>query len=158
MHKALARAMLPLVSVGMAQYVGAQASADSFHRDSAAPLAVAPTSEGAPKQLAMPSDVRGYQLTDSTALGGADAGVQYVYTRNKKDQVNVFVAPYQSDDKLGNREDTTNYVVGDVDAYYQSLEMAARQGNIDRFQLLHAARKISTPTVTTLPPVPSGGE
>jgi len=85
----------------------------------------------------MPLAVRGYQLRDSVRLGSDAAGVQYMYTRNKTDDIAVFVAPYRPDDKLGSADERSDYVLSDVDAYYQTLELAARQGNLEGFRLLH---------------------
>ena len=39
------------------------------------------------------------------SLGGT-SGTQYSYTRNKNDQINVFVAPYQREDRLITADDT----------------------------------------------------
>ena len=142
MHTTFARAALLLLSAGIAHDLGAQATTDTLHRDSAAQASATPA--GAPATntssdiAPVPASVRGYQRTDSVSLGSVSDGVQYVYTRNKNDQINVFIAPYQANDKLGNRDDTTSYVMNDVDQYYNTIYLQARQGTVlYDFHLLH---------------------
>jgi hypothetical protein len=142
MHTTFARAALALVSAGIAFDVGAQVTTDTVHRDSTAQATATPASASAtnmtPGVATMPTAVRGYQRTDSVSLGGISDGVQYIYTRNKVDQINVFVSPYQSGDKLSSRDDTTNFTLNDVDQYYNTIYLAARQGTVlYDFNLLH---------------------
>ncbi len=142
MRLALARAALLVVSVGIGFDAAAQATTDSTHRDTtantAAPNAVAVVNTTAGTKPSMPTEVRGYRRTDSVSLGDAANGVQYMYTRNKNDQINVFVAPYQPGDKLNTAEDSTNFALDDVDRFYQTIELAAQRGTvIHAFRLLH---------------------
>lgn len=143
MQLALARATLLVVSVGIGFDAAAQATTDSTHRDTtaqgAAPNAVPVANATAGTKPSMPTEVRGYRRTDSVSLGDdASSGVQYTYTRNKDDRINVFVAPYQPGDKLNTAEDTMNFALDDVDRFYQTIELAARQETvIHAFHLLH---------------------
>lgn len=142
MHPTFARAALLSLGAGLAYDAGAQTATDTLHRDSAAPAVATPAAAAAMNTLSgiasLPTSVRGYQRTDSVSLGSISDGVQYIYTRNKNDQINVFVAPYQSGDKLASRDDTTSFVMNDVDAYYNTIYLAARQGTVlYDFHLLH---------------------
>jgi len=133
MQVPLVRAALLAATVGIGVGAGAQAATDSTH----VAVPAVTVANSAPAKPSMPAEVRGYQRTDSVSLGG-DNGIQYMYTRNKKDQINVFVAPYQPGDKLATTEDTTNFALDDVDRFYRTIELAAEQGTvIHAFHLLH---------------------
>jgi hypothetical protein len=141
MQMALAPAALMIVSAGIGCDLGAQAATDSTRRDTtaqgatAAVLPVANTTATA--KASLPVEVRGYKRTDSISLGGT-SGTQYTYSRNKNDQINVFIAPYQPEDRLNTTEDTTNFALDDVDRFYRTIQLAADQGTvIHAFRLLH---------------------
>jgi hypothetical protein len=141
MHATLRRAALAFFSAAIAYNLGAQATIDTLHQSSTVQTTATPVAApvtNASGLAAMPAEVRGYQRTDSVSLGGISDGVQYVYTRNKVDQINVFIAPYQQGDKLGSRDDTTNFVLDDVDEYYRTIDLQAAQGTVlYDFHLLH---------------------
>ncbi len=141
MQMALVRAAMMMVSAGIGCDLGAQATTDSTHRDTtaqAATPAVLPVANTtATGKGALPLEVRGYKRTDSVSLGGT-SGTQYSYTRNKNDQINVFVAPYQPEDRLITADDTSNFALDDVDRFYRTIQLAADQGTvIHAFRLLH---------------------
>jgi hypothetical protein len=139
MGKLLARAALGLVVALVAGPAAAQTTSDSTHHDagSGAPVIGTPVSDAV---VAMPSpmpiDVRGYQLTDSVHLGDVSSGVDYTYTRHKSDVIHAFISPYQSGSKLQTRDDTATMVQGDVDMLRQSLDDAARHGELSAFRTL----------------------
>jgi hypothetical protein len=132
MHKAFVGVSLIALSAGLTARAVAQAPPDSVHGNGTGAAAAAPAGDGA---LTMPAEVRGYHLVDSTQLGG-DAGTQYDYAHDH-DTLHVLVAPYQPGDRLAKRDDTTAYVLNDVDTFFQALELATRQGNDNHFELLH---------------------
>ena len=129
----LPRAMMVLVVAVAARRARGQAGSDSL-RDTT-PAATPAASAGA-AMLAMPAEARNYKLVDSTSLASDAAGMQYQYAHDH-DTIYVFVAPYQSSDKVGTHDETTNFVLGEVDGFYESIYLAARQSALDRVQLLH---------------------
>jgi hypothetical protein len=139
----LARVALAALSATIAYKAGAQAPADSTHRDSgntaaaiATPAATAPAVgiiEAAPP---MPSEIRGYHLTDSLRIPGASQATQYTYTRDQHDRVTVLASPYESGSPLRTQDDTTGMLQNTVDMLRVSLENAYHQGNLSAFRTL----------------------
>ena len=135
MHTTFARAALLLLSVGLPYDVGAQSTTDTLHRDSAAQAMTAPAAAPATSTSSgmgsMPTSVRGYQKTDSVSLGNISDGVQYIYTRNKNDQINVFASRrIKHRTNWACKDDTTTFVMNDVDQYYNTIYLQARQGTV----------------------------
>ena len=82
----------------------------------------------ASEQRTLPASVRGYRLVSGPVLDTASSAVRYTYARGP-DKIDVWLAPYASDERLRSEDDTVSVVQNDYAVMYDTLFTLAQRND-----------------------------